>query len=134
MPKGPVIKKAEKRMAKKRQPAKKPAGKRSFAKAQVSRVMEQVKEPLSLLGTLKEEGMANVIMLLGIAGSMASGAKKNLRLDAVKPQLRELISSLGFSMKEDFDELAARVDELEHKLSKKEFAALSKRDRHGEEE
>ncbi|MGZ3693871.1 MAG: hypothetical protein ACXWQO_06695 [Bdellovibrionota bacterium] len=120
-------------MAKKKQQPKKTTSKRSFAKAQVSKVMEQVKEPFSLLGTLKEEGMANVIMLLGLAGSMASGAKKNLRLDAVKPQLRELISSLGFAMKEDFDELAARVDELEHKLAKKEFAALSKRDRDEEE-
>lgn len=118
-------------MAKKK-PAKK-TSKRSFAKAQVSKVVNQVKEPFSLLGTLKEEGMANVIMLLGMAGSMASGAKKNLRLEAVKPQLRELVSSLGFALKEDFEDLAARVDELEHKLAKKEFAELSGEDSDDEE-
>lgn len=116
--------------------AKKPVkktSKRKFAKAQVSKVMNQVKEPFSLLGTLKEEGMANVVMLLSLAGSMASGAKKNLRLEAVKPQLRELVSSLGFALKEDFDELAARVDELEHKLAQKEFNELSGNDREEEE-
>lgn len=117
-------------MAKK--PAKKPS-KRNFAKAQVSKVMNQVKEPFSLLGTLKEEGMANVVMLLGIAGSMASGAKKNLRLEAVKPQLRELVSSLGFALKSDFEDLAARVDELEHKLSQKEFSEMHTNDREEEE-
>ncbi|MGE3262682.1 MAG: hypothetical protein AB7K68_12950 [Bacteriovoracia bacterium] len=120
-------------MAKKQKAKPSKPSKRSFAKAQVSKVMDQVKEPFSLLGTLKEEGMANVIMLLGLAGSMASGAKKNLRLEAVKPQLRELVASLGFAMKEDFDELASRVDELEHKLAKKEFADLRKAARDEEE-
>lgn len=100
----------------------------NYAKARVSKVLDQVKEPLSLLGTLKEEGMANALMFLSIAGSVANGAKKNLRLDAVKPQLRELISSLGFAMKEDLESMAARIDDLEHKLSQKEFSDLRSSD------
>ena len=116
-------------MAKRKSPAKsakssktKPA---AYAKAKVSKVLDQVKEPFSLLGTLKEEGMANALMFLSIASNVAEGAKKNLRMDAVKPQLRELISSLGFAMKDDYEALAARVEELEHKLSQKEYSELS---------
>ena len=111
-------------MAKKKK-ARPQAKKRSFAKARVSKVMEQVKEPLSLLNTLKEEGLANMMTLLTLGSAVASGAKENLKLGAMKPQLRELVASLGFALKEDFDELAARMDELEHKLSEKEFSVLS---------
>jgi hypothetical protein len=120
-------------MAKKKaKPQPKKAGKRDFAKARVSKVVDQVKEPLSLLNTLKQEGMANMMALLTLGSAVASGAKENLKLAAMKPQLRELISSLGFALKEDFDDLAARVDELEHKLSEKEFSVLSSA--HDEEE
>ncbi len=97
---------------------------RSYAKERVSRMVKQVKEPLSLLSTLREEGMANAMALMGLAGAMASGASKNFRLDSVKPQLRELISSIGFAVREDVEKLEARVEELELKLSEKEFDAI----------
>ena len=105
---------------------KKPARKspRAFAREHVSRVVDQVKEPLSLLNTLKEEGVANAVALLGLASAMASGATKNLRIDGVKPHLRELITSMGFTMREDIEKLEARVEELELKLSAKEFEAI----------
>jgi hypothetical protein len=93
-------------------PKKRPAKKKAS-------VIHQVKEPLSLLNTLKEEGMANAITFLSMAGAMASGARKNLR-----PQLKELVSSLGFAFREDMERLEARLDELEHLLSEREYARL----------
>jgi polyhydroxyalkanoate synthesis regulator phasin len=47
-----------------------------------------------------------------------------VRLDSIKPQLRELISSMGFAMREDVEQLESRVEELEVKLSEKEFEAI----------
>ena len=110
---------------------KKPAAKKSqpAAKERVSRVINQVKEPLSLLGTLKEEGMANAITFLTMASAVASGAKNNLRLEKIRPQMKELVSSLGFAFREDVERLEARLDELEHLLSEREYDKLK-----GEEE
>lgn len=108
--------------------AKKKPQKKKSAKARVSKVIDQVKEPFSLLGTLKEEGLANALTLLSVASTVASGAKEKLRVDAVKPQLRELISSLGFALREDFERLAARVDDLEHQLSEREYDRLKGHD------
>lgn len=113
-------KKSKKSPAKKVKPA---------AKERVSRVINQVKEPLSLLGTLKEEGMANAITFLTMASAMASGAKNNLRLEKLRPQMKELVSSLGFAFREDLERLEARLDELEHLLSEREYDKLK-----GEEE
>lgn len=95
------------------------------AREKVSRVIHQVKEPFSLLGTLREEGLANAVTFLAMAGSMASEAKKNLRMQAVRPQLKELVSSLGFAFREDLERLEARLEELEQKLSEREYASLS---------
>jgi len=110
---------------------KKPAAKKSkpAAKERVNRVIHQVKEPLSLLGTLKEEGMANAITFLTMASAVASGAKNNLRLEKIRPQMKELVSSLGFAFREDVERLEARLDELEHLLSEREYDKLK-----GEEE
>jgi hypothetical protein len=110
---------------------KKPAAKKpkSAAKERVSRVLNQVKEPLSLLGTLKEEGMANAITFLTMASAMANGAKNNLRLEKIRPQMKELVSSLGFAFREDVERLESRLDELEHLLSEREYDKLK-----GEEE
>ena len=55
---------------------------------------------------------------------MASGASKNFRLDSIKPQLSEIVNSMGFALREDLEKLEARVEELELKLSEKEFAAI----------
>lgn len=94
---------------------------RTSTKEQVERVVNQVREPLALLGTLKEEGMANAVALLGLATSMASGATKNFRLDSIKPQLRELVGTMGFATRDELEKLEARVEELETKLSEREF-------------
>jgi polyhydroxyalkanoate synthesis regulator phasin len=97
---------------------------RKATKEKVSRVIDQVKEPLSLLSTLREEGLANVMSLLTIASTVASGASRNLRLDSVRSQLKEVISSLGFALHEDVEKLESRIEELELKLSEKEYADL----------
>lgn len=94
------------------------------AKDRVSKVVDQVREPFSLLNTLKEEGMANAMALFGIAGAVASGATKNLRLDVVKPQLYEIMTSMGFALREDIEKLEARIEELETKISAKEFEEM----------
>lgn len=102
-----------------------PAAKaRAFAKEGVSKVMDQMKEPFSLLQTLREEGMANAAAIIGIA----SGAAKNLRLETIRPQLFEVISSLGFALRSDLEKLEARIEELEMKLSEQEFAAIRNSD------
>lgn len=94
------------------------------AKDRVSKVVDQVSEPFSLLNTLKEEGMANVMALFGIAGAVASGATKNLRIDSIKPQLFELLTTMGFALREDVEKLEARLEELETKISAKEFEEM----------
>ena len=110
-------------MAKK--PAKKTAAKKTAAKKpRVSRVIEQVREPFSLLQTLKEEGLSNALTLLTMANAMAEGAKKNLKLEAMKPQLKELVSSLGFAFRSDLERLEVRLEDLEQKLSEREYDNL----------
>jgi|GEM_PF-5762230 len=96
----------------------------THTKDRMSRVVDQVREPLSLLHTLKEEGMANAMALFGLAGAVASGATKNFRVDAIKPQLFELITAMGFALREDVEKLEARLEELETKISAKEFEEL----------
>lgn len=102
--------------------AKKPE--RKSKRDRIARAFSQAKEPFSLLGTLKEEGAANAMALFSLAGAVASGATKNLRLETVKPHLKEVISSLGFAFREDLEKLESRIEELEQKLSEKEFEAI----------
>lgn len=109
---------------------KKTASRPRRAKEKVSKVIHQVKEPFSLLGTLKEEGLANAINFLTMAGAVAGEARKNLSLEAIKPQLKDVVSSLGFAFRSDLDRLEARLEELEQKLSEREYEEL----RSGEEE
>lgn len=105
-------------------PKKKTPSLRATAKEKVSEVVNQVREPFTLLSVLKEEGISNAVALLGLASTMASGATRNLRLEAIKPQLRELIGSIGFALRADLEKLEARIEELETKLSEKEFEAI----------
>jgi hypothetical protein len=105
-------------MAKK---SKKPESRKVRAKEKVSRIVDQVAEPLSLLNTLKEEGLANAMAIFGMASAVASGATRNFKLDALKPQIYEIVSSLGFALKEDVEKLEARIEELETKIAEKEF-------------
>jgi hypothetical protein len=109
-------------MAKKQK--KKPSRRRA-AKEQVSKVIHQIKEPFSLLSTLKEEGMANALTLLTMAGTAASAARQSLKAEALKPALREFVQSLGFAFREDLERLEARLDEHEQKLAEKEYEQLS---------
>ena len=98
------------------------------SKAKVNKVIKQVKEPLSLLSTLKEEGMANAMMLFTIASGVATGAAKNLRMETVRPQLQELIQSLGFSFRSDIERLESRIEELEQKISEIEYSKIQPAD------
>ncbi len=84
--------------------------------SRVNRVMDQVKEPLHLLETLKTEGLANATLILG----MASEAAKNFRLEQLRPQLKEMMHSFGFVTKADIERLEERIDELESRLSELE--------------
>ena len=105
-------------MAKQKTAKKKRVTKR--AREKVSSLIDQAKEPLSLLSTLKEEGMASAMLLFTIA----SGAAKNLKMEALRPQLKEMIQSLGFAFREDLEKLEARIEELEQKIAEKEYAQL----------
>jgi len=121
-------------MAKRKSPAPRKTASRKAAgpakaagsrkRGSVKKVIHQVKEPLSLLQTLREEGMSNALTFLSMASGIASGAAKSFRAEAIKPQLGELISSLGFAMREDLERLADRVGELEERVSQFEYAAL----------
>ena len=117
-------------MPKKKQNRKPIAKPRKSVRAKAKKVIHQVKEPLSLLGTLKEEGLSSAVQFLAMAGAMAGEARKNFKLEAVAPQLKDLVSSLGFVTRSDLERIEERLDELEQKISEKEFDAL----RRGEEE
>lgn len=93
----------------------------------VKKAILQAKEPLSLLETLKEEGMANAALLL----HMASGAAKNLKIENMKPFIMDAVKSLGFVKKSELDKLLERVEELEDRLTAVEEHHLH---HHGDEE
>lgn len=109
----------------------KKAAPKARKRSPVKKVIHQVKEPLSLLQTLREEGMQNALTFLSLAGGIASGAARSFRAEAIRPQLGELIASLGFAMRDDLERLQDRLGELEQRLSELEYAALRAED--GEE-
>lgn len=78
----------------------------------ISRVIEQAKEPLGLLETLKEEGMARAGYLLGIAAEMS----KQVTKESVSAHVRDLSNMVGIVTKEDFLQLKGRIDELEKRF------------------
>lgn len=104
---------------------KRPSPKLSKPRRKVSEVLEQVKEPLSLLQTLKEEGMANAFQFLHLASTVAGEAKKNLSSDLFRHQIKEVVGSLGFALRSDLERLENRLDDLEEKLSALEYNKLS---------
>ena len=87
--------------------------------SRTKRVMDQVKEPFALLETLKSEGLANATLVLG----MASEAAKNFRLEQLKPQLKEMMHSVGFVTKSYVERLEERIDELEGRVADLETEA-----------
>lgn len=111
-------------MAKKKSPRRETKAKPSSAKSKVDKVLHQMKEPLSLFGTLKEEGMANATAFLSMASMLASGAKQSLRPEVLKPAVKDLVQSLGFAMQEDVARLEERIEELEQKIAERELAEL----------
>jgi polyhydroxyalkanoate synthesis regulator phasin len=114
--------------SKTKKPTRKTPSRRAAVKKKMSEVVKQAKEPLSLLSTLREEGLANAMMIMTLASSVASGATRNFRADAVKPQLRELVNSLGFALRSDLEKLESRIEDLEQKISEKEFADIRDQD------
>lgn len=103
--------------------AKKKSARRE-SKSKVDKVLHQMKEPLSLFGTLKEEGMANATAFLSMASMVASGAKEKLRPETIKPAIKDLVQSLGFAMQEDLERLEERIEDLEQRLAERELAEL----------
>ena len=85
---------------------------KTASKSRRSRVIEQMKEPLSLLETLKEEGMARAIDFIG----MASAAAKNVQKDKVIEQLRDGVKSLGLISREEASSLRHRIAALEERV------------------
>ena len=100
--------------------AKKKATKNKAARKSIKTMVEQVKEPFSLLETLKEEGMANAGMLLG----MMAGAAKSFRVETIRPQLKEVMTSLGFAMRSEVERLEVRLDELETRISELDHGSV----------
>jgi BMFP domain-containing protein YqiC len=93
--------------------AKQKSKSRARRSASVKRIVDQVKEPLSLLETLKEEGLARAMYLLGVA----STASKSINKDKLREQLKDTVQNLGIVTRADFERLEARVEELESKLT-----------------
>ncbi len=67
----------------------------------------------TMVDQVKEEGMANAGMLLG----MVAGAAKSFRVESIRPQLKEVMTSLGFATLSEVERLEARLDELETRIS-----------------
>lgn len=82
-------------------------------KPRIKKIMDQVKEPLSLLETLKTEGLARGLFLLNAAGEAA----KSINREKLAEQFKELLPLLGLVQYKDFAELESRVCELEDKLN-----------------
>lgn len=78
----------------------------------VEKVIRQVKEPMSLLHTLKEEGMSKAMQFASIAGTAA----KNINFDGAKDQLKATVAQLGFVSKSDLENLEERLTALEERL------------------
>lgn len=78
----------------------------------ISRIIDQAKEPLSLIDTLKEEGLARAGYLLGVAAGTASSLTK----ESVKTQVKDIAKTLGLVTKKEYDRVKARVEDLESRF------------------
>lgn len=86
---------------------------KSSSKAdRISRIIDQAKEPLGLIDTLKEEGLARAGYLLGVAAGTAS----TLTRESVKSQVKDLAKNLGLVTKKEHERLLARVEDLESRF------------------
>jgi hypothetical protein len=89
-----------------------------------SPVKDHASTAFSLFSAFKEEGLSSAIQFLSMAGAVATEARKNLRPEMVFPQLKEVVSSLGFAYRSDVEKLESRLEELEERLSRAEYSAL----------
>ena len=84
----------------------------------IQRVLDQAKEPLGLLETLKEEGMARAGYLLGLAAEMS----KQVTRENIGSQIREVSGAVGIASKDEVRKLKARISELEERIEALETA------------
>lgn len=97
----------------------------------ISKIIDQAKEPLGLIDTLKEEGLARAGYLLGVAAGTASSLTK----ESVKTQVKDVAKTLGLVTKKEYDRLKARVEDLESRFeAMEEHLGLSVVDADEEEE
>lgn len=94
------------------------------AKEKLDKMVHQFREPISLLSTFRQEGLANAMNLLTIASSVASQATRRVQFDSIGPTLKEAIHSMGFALKSDLEKIEERMEELELKLSEAEIGRL----------
>ncbi len=78
----------------------------------VSKIIDQAKEPIGLLDTLKEEGLARAGYLLGVAAGTASSLTK----ESVQAQVKDVAKILGLVTKKEYDRVKARVEDLESRF------------------
>lgn len=90
----------------------------SRAEDALARVFNQAKEPLSLIETLKEEGVARAAYLVGFAANMAGSVTKA----GVKSQVSDLAKTFGFVTKPELEKLRARIESLEDRFIRIESA------------
>jgi hypothetical protein len=91
------------------------------SKNRIDRVIEQAKEPLSLIETLKEEGMARAGYLLGIAAEVA-GTMTKQNLGA---QIAEFGGAVGIVTKADLARLERKLQDISDRLEALEGGTLS---------
>lgn len=105
-------------MAKSKAKAKSKKGQKPASKKaeRISKIIEQAKEPLSLIETLKEEGMARAGYLLGVAAEMAGGVTK----EGVMSQLKEVPAAVGIATKEEVRALKKQISALEDRIEQLE--------------
>jgi multidrug resistance efflux pump len=122
--------------ARKKKPAASKKKKTESSKPRIRSALNQVKEPLSLLSTLRDEGMANASYWLQMASQAASSAadiSRQVGFSRLKPQARELLAQTGFALREDVERLEARLEELEGKVSDLEMRAMGREPRDEDE-
>ncbi len=78
----------------------------------ISKIIDQAKEPLGLIDTLKEEGLARAGYLMGVAAGTASSLTK----ESVKSQVKDVAKTLGLVTKKEYDRLKARLEDLESRF------------------
>lgn len=93
--------------------AKKKVAAKVEKETKVKKIVNQVKEPLSLLETLKEEGMARAMFLMGAA----TGAAKQVNKDKIFSQFKDALHLAGVVTRTDLEALEERIEVLEAQIA-----------------